>query len=107
MYQGLGLIFPYMEKRVFSVEKTGLDYILKNKWISKDKLVKELKSPENEVILKETGHAVVCSKGLKCVCWIGAKGVSIQMNKQEILHELSLSKEIGRASCRERVYVRV
>lgn len=83
-----------MESRVIRVGKETMDSLLEDKWISLENLAKAVKCAEDKEALKEVGCAVVCSKGLRCIVWVGAKGVSIQMNKAEILHEKSLSKDI-------------
>jgi len=93
-YQGLGLIFPYMENRVIRVSKETMDYMLQSKWISLKNFEKGIRCSEDKMILNEKGCAVICCKGLRCIVWIGGKGVSIQMSKLEILHEKSLSKDI-------------
>lgn len=93
-YQGLSLIFPYMNNRIIRVEKEVMDIMLKDKRITIEELEKGIKCSEDKETLKEIGCAVMCSKGLRCIVWVGTKGVSIQMNQAEILHEKSLSRDM-------------
>ena len=89
----MDIVFPYLEKRVLPVTPELIAHLLEKHWITLEELLSGLACKEDAKDVSK-GCTVLCSKGVKCVVWIGKKGVSSQMTRIDIGNEKSKLKDL-------------